>query len=144
MKQWHQGIFTPFHGDKYRGTTPIIYRSGLELKMMRWCDENENVIQWGSESVVIPYMSPKDGRIHKYFIDFVLKLKTQAGIKNYIVEVKPYKQTELPNTRHRKNKDILLFEQLRFAVDQAKWQSARDWASRHGFNFMIITEKDLK
>ena len=144
MRKWNQGIYSPQHAEKYRGTLPIVYRSGLELKMMRWCDENVHVKQWGSESIIVPYLSPRDGKIHKYFTDFVLMLETPTGTKKYIVEVKPFSQTIPPSQKGRKNKNTLLMEQLRWAVDSSKWQSARQWAEQHGYLFMLVTEKDLK
>lgn len=139
-----KGIFTPMHGEKYRGSLPIVYRSSLELNFYRWCDRNAKVIQWGSESVVIPYLSPKDGKVHKYFVDGVLVLQTDQGAKKYLVEIKPEKQTRPPSTANRRNKKNVLIEQLTWAINSAKWESAQAWCAKNGFSFIILTEKDLK
>ena len=111
---------------------------------MRWADRNDNVLSWGSESVVIPYLSPKDGKSHKYFVDFILKLSTPNGEKKFIVEVKPEKQIHPPDTKYRKKKGTVLYEQLTYAVNLSKWDAARQWANRNGYEFTIITDKDLR
>jgi len=141
---YNQGIFKPVNESKYRGSTPVVYRSGLELNFYRWCDRNDKVLQWGSESVVVPYLSPKDGRMHRYFVDGVLVLKTPKGPKKFLVEIKPDKQTRAPTTSGRKSKKNLLYEQIQWAVNQSKWESAGNWCKKNGFQFVILTEKDLK
>lgn len=140
----HKGLFNPVNDNKYRGSRPIVYRSGLELNFFRWCDRNERVLQWGSESVVIPYISPKDGRMHRYFVDSVLVLKTDDGNKKFLVEIKPDKQTRPPSTISRKSKKNLLYEQINWAVNSSKWEAAKNWCQKNGFEFVILTEKDLK
>lgn len=142
---YKQGVFSPSHPEKYKGTTPIFYRSGLELNFSRWCDRNDKVMQWGSESVVIPYMSPLDGKLHRYFVDYVLTLKVNEGIKKYIVEVKPSSQTQPPSTSTgKKKRSTILYEQVNWARNSAKWASAKMWAEKRGWNFIVITEKDIK
>lgn len=141
---YHQGYFTPISPQKYRGTMPIIYRSQLELNLFRFLDRNDNIMSWGAESVVIPYLSPKDGKTHKYFTDAVFHLKTANGVKKYIVEVKPYRQTQPPNQHGNKKKSTLLYEQIMWAVNTSKWSSAKEWCEKNGYIFQILTEKDLK
>jgi hypothetical protein len=140
----HKGLFTPQNDNKYRGSRPIVYRSGLELNMMRWMDRNSRVLQWGSESIVIPYISPKDGRMHRYFVDNVLILQTDKGPKKFLVEVKPDKQTRQPEHTKRKSHKNILYEQITWAVNASKWEAARSWCAKNGFEFVILTEKDLK
>jgi len=143
-KKYKQGVFKPIHPKKYTGTTPILYRSSYELKFMRWADSNSNVISWGSESVIVPYISPKDGKLHRYFVDNNVTIKNKNGnLKKYLIEIKPYKQTQPPKTKNRKNKKSLLYEQYTFAVNQAKWEAATAWAKKHDYEFIILTEKDL-
>ncbi len=140
----HKGIFTPQKPTKYRGTYPIIFRSNLELLLMRWLDRNDRIIQWGSESVVIPYLSPKDGKMHRYFIDFVVMMKTDNGVKKFLIEVKPDKQTRPPTLNSRMSKKNILYSQLNWAVNSCKWEAAKNWSQKNGFEFVLITEKDLK
>ncbi len=141
-KKYKQGIYNPQHPEKYKGSTPVVWRSGLERRLMVWLDANPNIITWGSESVVVPYISPKDGKTHRYFIDFVFSLRKNNEIKKYIVEVKPSKQCKPP--RRRKNQKSFLYENMQYAVNQQKWKSATQWAEAHGYKFLIFTEKHLK
>lgn len=141
QKKYRQGIYNPQHPDKYKGSTPIIWRSSLELKLMKWLDANSNIVSWGSESVVVPYISPKDGKAHKYFIDFVFSIRKNNKIEKYIVEVKPSKQTKPP--RRRKNQKSYLYENMQYAINQQKWTSAKKWAEKNGYKFVIFTEKHL-
>ena len=142
-KKYKQGVYSPMHPDKYKGSFPIIYRSSLELKAFRFLDENTNVLSWGSESVVIPYIHPKDGKLHRYFVDLNFTMKRKNGeIGKYLVEVKPSKQCAPP--KPRKNKKTLLYEQTQYAINSQKWKYAKDWCKKHGYEFLIFTEKHLK
>ena len=139
-----QGIFTPIYEKKYVGTHPIIYRSSYELRFMRWCDRNSRVLRWGSESVIIPYRSPIDGRMHRYFVDNIIEYKSEKGdIKKYLVEIKPSKFTRPPKHTNRRNKSKLLMEQVQYARNVAKWQAAGKWCQKNGCNFLMLTEKEL-
>jgi hypothetical protein len=141
---YKQGIYSPLRPEKYKGTLPIFYRSGLELSFSRWCDRCDKVLQWGSESVVVPYVSPMDGKIHRYFLDYNITLKVNEGIKKYIVEVKPSKQTQQPTNNGNKKRSTILYEQVTYAKNMAKWDAAKKWADKKGWNFIVITEKDLR
>ena len=90
----HSGIFRPRNIKKYRGDyRNIIYRSSWEKVFMRYCDKNSNILEWGSEETIIPYRSPLDQRIHRYFPDFYIKVRDNDGkAKKYIIEIKPKKQ----------------------------------------------------
>lgn len=143
--KYNQGIFKPKNISKYKGSSPIIYRSGLELKYMRWLDENRHIVSWGSESVVLPYVKPTDGKIHKYFLDFNFRIKDKQGnIKKFIVEVKPAKQCNPPKKTGRKKPTTLIKEQITYATNCSKWEAAKQWAKKNGYNFIIVTEKDIQ
>ncbi len=107
--KWRQGEFVPNNKEKFIGTKAT-YRSGLELKFFRFCDNNKNVLKWGSENVIVPYTSPLDGRVHRYYVDNYVVIKEGNDIKKYLVEIKPSKQTKPPQTKYRK-KQHLLYEQ---------------------------------
>lgn len=142
--EWKQGIFTPNNPKKYVGSHPIVYRSSLELNVMRFFDFNSKVVEWGSESVVIPYIKPTDGKVHKYFTDFNVKIQDNKGnILKYIIEVKPYKQTIPPKNHGNKKPKTLMLEQVTYAVNSAKWNAAEQWCKKHGYVFSKITEKDI-
>ena len=94
----YKGKFRPTFISKYKGDpTNIIYRSLWEKKFMVYCDKNLNVLEWGSEEIALPYRSPVDNKVHRYFPDFYIKVKESTGqIKKYLIEVKPFKQTIEP------------------------------------------------
>tara|TARA_R110000824_G_scaffold93251_3_gene225652 strand:+ start:1729 stop:2169 length:441 start_codon:yes stop_codon:yes gene_type:complete len=140
-KKWRQGIFVPKNQDKFIGTKAT-YRSGLELKFFRFCDNSSNVLKWGSENIVVPYKNPLDNRYHKYYVDNFVVIKEGKEIKKYLVEIKPYKQTKKPQTKYRK-KQHLIYEQKAYVTNQAKWSAAREYCKKCGFTFIIITEKEL-
>ena len=107
-------------------------------------DFNSNVKKWGSESVVIPYISPIDNKPHRYFIDFVilLKDKNDKDIK-LLVEIKPFNQTIPPKTSSKKKKSTVIYENYQYQTNLAKWDAAKNWASKKGFIFLVLTERDL-
>ena len=85
----YKGKYYPTFPHKYKGDpTNIIYRSLWERKFMVYCDKNANVLEWASEEIVIPYVSPVDHRSHRYFPDFYMKVRENNGsIKKYVIEV---------------------------------------------------------
>lgn len=141
-KRFRQGVFVPINRDKFIGTKAF-YRSGLELKFMRFCDSNPNVLKWGSENVVVPYISPLDNKVHRYFVDNFVTIKENNTITRYLIEIKPDRQTRPPVTKYKK-KEHLIYEQATYAVNSAKWEAARKICNQKGWQFLIITEKHLK
>ena len=129
---------------KYKGNpTKVIYRSLWELKFMTYCDTNINILEWGSEEVYMWYRSPVDNRAHRYFPDFYIKVREKDGtIKKYIIEVKPQRQTKPPARPKRQTKGYLR-EAFEYAKNQAKWKAANEWCLDKGFEFKVITEKEL-
>ena len=133
------------HPEKYRGSLPVIYRSGLELTFSRFCDTNPTVISWGSETVVIPYIRPSDNRMHRYFVDYNVSFRDRTGnIKKYLVEVKPSSQLNPPKYSPNKKQQTFLKEQYNFAMNTAKFEAAKAWCAKNNYEFIIITEKHLK
>jgi hypothetical protein len=139
----YKGRFTPKNPKKYAGDPGnIVYRSLWELKVMKYLDENNNVIHWASEELVIPYVSPVDNKVHRYFPDFVVKTLNKEGKETTLVlEVKPEKQTRPPSQK-RKTKQFLK-EVVAYAINEAKWKAAEMFCLEHGWKFKIITEKEL-
>ena len=140
-KKWRQGIFTPKNQDKFIGSKAV-YRSGLELKFFRFCDDNPNVLEWGSENIIIPYISPLDHRAHRYYVDNYIAIREGSNVIKYLVEIKPSKQTKPPTTKYRKRQH-LLYEQKQYVINQAKWKAAKEFCKKKGFTFIILTEKEL-
>ena len=110
---------------------------------MKWCDTHDHIVEWGSEEIIVPYRSPLDGRLHRYFPDFYIKVKNRKGtFKKYIIEIKPKKQTQKPLLPKRKTKRYLN-EVTTYVTNQAKWDAAREWCLDRGLEFLILTEDHL-
>ena len=139
----NKGRFRPKNPQKYKGDpNNIIYRSTWEIKVMNYLDENPNVIWWGSEELPIPYISPVDKKKHRYFPDFIAKMRKADGtVMTYVIEVKPEKQTQ-PPTQKRKTKTFLQ-ETITYEVNKAKWYAAEEFCKDHGWQFQILTERHL-
>jgi len=140
--KFRQGLFRPKNTAKYIGRNPPIYRSGFELRFFRWCDENTNVLEWASEAIIIPYVSPIDGKTHRYYTDGVVAIKEQDGIKKYIIEIKPRDQVTAPKPGKKKNSTII-YENKRYIQNMAKWKAAEEWCKKRNYKFLILTEKEL-
>ena len=141
MNKWRQGIFIPKNIDKFIGSKAI-YRSGLELKFFRFCDDNKNVVKWGSENVIVPYYSPLDNKGHRYYVDNYIEILEGNKLTKYLVEIKHSRETKPPKTKYR-NRKHLLYEQKTFVTNQAKWEAARKYSKKKGYKFIILTEKEL-
>jgi hypothetical protein len=142
-KQVYSGKFIPRNPEKYKGSiNNIIYRSSYELKFMNWCDISDSVLQWGSEEIVIPYISPLDNKIHRYFVDFFVKVNSKNKVRYCLVEVKPFRFTQEPKIPKRKTKRFLN-EVKQWGVNLSKWEAAKEFCLDRNWEFMIITEKEL-
>ena len=140
----YKGRYSPSSPQKYKGNpSNIIYRSLWERKFMVFCDLSENIVEWGSEEIVIPYRSPIDNRVHRYFPDFYVKLRETTGkIKKYIIEVKPKKQLKPPVKPKRQTKGYLR-EAYEYARNQAKWHAAVEYCKDRFYEFKVMTEDEL-
>ena len=140
----YKGKYQPSHPKKYKGDpTNIIYRSLWERKFMVYCDNNQNILEWGSEEIVVPYRSPLDNRYHRYFPDFYIKVRESSGkIKKMIIEIKPQRQCIEPKVQKRKTK-AYIYEVVEYAKNQAKWKAAEEWCLDRGYEFKVLTESDL-
>ena len=140
----YKGIYRPSNPKKYKGDSKnIIYRSLWERKFMVYCDKNSKILEWGSEEIALPYISPHDSRVHRYFPDFYIKVQENTGkIKRYLIEVKPLKQTTKPTKPKRQTKGYIR-EAFEYARNQAKWKAAREYCADRMWEFKVITEKEL-
>ena len=140
MSKYYQGKFQPKNPKKYKGDVQNIYfRSSWELKMMIWLDKNINIMEWGSEEIVIPYVSPLDNRVHRYFVDFYAKT---LGGKTLLIEIKPHSQTKEPKIPKRKTKRFIQ-EVIEWSKNEAKWKYAKEYAADRNWEFIVLTEKEL-
>ena len=140
----YKGKYRPSYPQKYKGNpTNIIYRSLWERHFMKYCDNNSNILEWGSEEIVLPYRSPIDNRIHRYFPDFYIKVKENNGkIKKYIIEIKPKRQCMEPKVQQKKTKGYI-YEVYEYVRNQAKWKAAEEWCKDRKWEFKVLTENEL-
>ena len=144
QKGYKQGFFVPQNPSKYIGQGNPVYRSGWELKFFRWADKNDNILFWGSENIIIPYTNPLDQKVHRYFVDNFIVFKDKDGNKKkFLIEIKPSSQVAKPELSNRKKKSTIIHEQTTWITNQAKWEAAKRWADKKGYQFLILTEKEL-
>tara|TARA_Y100001972_G_C7596199_1_gene298770 strand:- start:113 stop:547 length:435 start_codon:yes stop_codon:yes gene_type:complete len=140
----YKGKYKPKNPEKYDGDpTKIVYRSLWERRFMVYCDENKYILSWGSETVVVPYKSPVDNKVHRYYVDFIVTSINKNGYKETtLIEIKPKKQCKPPEKKTRVSRSYIN-EVRRWGVNSAKWKYARDYAENRGWKFKILTEEVL-
>jgi hypothetical protein len=137
MGKWAQGPYTVTNPAKYVGRGTPRYRSGWEHAFMRFCDTNENIVQWASESINIPYKHPLTGKQTIYVPDFLVVYRNKNNtVKAEVIEIKPSGQSAITETQNSKERAIV-------AINYAKWAAAQQWCARQGLTFRVITEKDM-
>lgn len=137
MAKYAQGFFVPKNPEKYVGTSKIRYRSGWELTFMMFCDNNEKVLQWASESIQIPYRNPLTGKQTIYVPDFLVIYQSKGKKITELIEIKPKAQTMITEkTRSARDKAAI-------AVNTCKWMAASAWCKRMGIKFRVVTEEDI-
>ena len=136
----YSGRYKVKNPDKYKGNpTQVIFRSLWERQVFRWCDENPSVLRWSSEEIIVPYRCKTDRKRHRYFPDFYIKTKD----KEYLIEIKPKKETVPPRERSRKTKRYLN-EVMTYIKNTSKWEAAEEYCADRGIIFQIWTEETLK
>jgi len=140
----NKGFFKPKYPQKYKGNpTEIIYRSSWECRVMSFLDSNPSVVQWSSEEIIIPYLSPIDRKVHRYFPDFYIKVKDKNGkIKEMIWEIKPKKQSSQPKKQSRITQKYIN-EVVTWGINEAKWKAAQEYCLDRGWQFKVLTEEDI-
>lgn len=140
----YNGWYKPKHPEKYIGdSTNIVWRSTWERKVMVKFDTTPNILQWSSEELIINYFDPITNKMRRYFPDFYVKIKQKDGnIQEYIVEVKPYAQTQLPKKPKRKTKRYNKQAET-YITNQAKFSAAHKFCESQGWKFQILTEQEL-
>lgn len=136
----YKGLYRVKNIRKYEGDFKnVVYRSLWERQVFRWCDENDQVLKWSSEEIIIPYFYPLDRKNHRYFVD--LKFTTAQG--TFLVEIKPKSQTVPPKKPIRQTPKYL--EEARtYVKNQCKWEAANNYAKDRNWQFVIWTEDTIK
>ena len=140
---YKQGIYEIDNWDKYVGTQQPRYLSSLEYKFFKWADHCKHIIEWGSESVVVPYYNPVKQRQARYLVDIYIKYNDRDGVlRKELVEIKPSNQSK-PPTKGGKSQVNYTKAVLTWEVNRAKWEAASQYAIQHGMVFRVITEKHI-
>ena len=146
--EYKSGKYEPKNPEKYIGDVHnIIYRSSWELRFCIYCDNNDGIVKWSSEPVVIPYYNPLDKKEHNYNVDFYIKVaKESSEEQEWLIEIKPKKQIEKPIfegiTTLPKLKSYNRNMQI-WITNQAKFKAAREWAEKRDYRFGVIGEDFL-
>lgn len=141
----YKGKYSPVHINKYKGNpTNIFFRSLWERSFMIFCDTNDSIIEWSSEETIIPYLNELDGRVHRYFVDFWIKIKQKDGkIVTKLIEIKPYFQTVPPIAENKKVSKNKIKEIESWVINNCKWKAAKEYCIKNNMEFVILTEKNL-
>jgi len=144
MAKSYQGYFKPKNPQKYKGDpTNIVYRSSWELKLMTYLDSHNDIVTWGSEELFIPYRSPIDNKIHRYFPDFIVtKINKEGKKETALIEVKPAAQTKPPKKQEKVTRKYIT-EVTTWGINEAKWKAANEYCKDRGWSFHIFTEREL-
>ena len=138
MSKFANGLYVIKNPAKYVGKTTPRYRSGWEHAFMRFCDTNDNILQWASESINIPYRNPITGKQSIYVPDFFITYRTKNNTMiAELVEIKPKKQSII------ESKAMSMRDRAVVAVNHAKWAAAKAYCGQQGYTFRVITEEDL-
>lgn len=141
--KYYQGKYKVRNPNKYNGDkNNVVYRSSWELKCFRWLDSNNNVVEWGSEEIIIPYFSEIENRWRRYFVDIIAKINVGKEIKTYLIEVKPKIKTVAPKIKNKITKGYIM-EVYDWGVNQSKWKAATQYCKNRGWEFKILTEQEI-
>ena len=137
MSRWAQGVYEVNNKHKYVGKGTPRYRSGWEHAFFRFCDNNDSILQWASESISIPYLNPVTGKQSIYIPDVLITYQQKNGtIRAELIEIKPKGQSVIKEGMKPKERAVV-------AINYAKWAQAQKWCARNGLSFRVITEDDM-
>jgi hypothetical protein len=137
MSRWAQGNYVIINREKYAGNGTPRYRSGWELSFMKFCDTNDHVLQWASESIAIPYRHPITGKMTQYIPDFLITYRNRDNtVRAELIEIKPKSQSVIESKMNSRDRAVV-------AINYSKWDAATKWARKNGLSFRVITENDM-
>ena len=131
---YKQGVRDPKRFKKYIASCknePVIFRSGLELEFINYCENNPSIKRWASEPIKIKYYSRLDSKEMNYYPDFIIE-KTNGD--RIIVEIKPKAQTYKPTVYDN------LWSKEAWIKNMDKWIAAYKFAKKHKMSFVVVCE----
>jgi len=142
-KQFKSGVYYPQNPIKF-SESKCIYRSNYELQFLKWCDANPKIEKILYEKIVIPYKCKTDNKLHRYYVDCMISMKESTGIKKYLIEIKPFRQTIPPKHSKRKKQSTILQENFNWVKNnKGKWPAAKQFCKMKGWRWCILTERGI-
>lgn len=141
-----KGKFSPKSPQKYEGdVTQIFYRSRIELRYMQYLDQHPDIVAWASEELAIPYIKPTTMRTHKYWPDLIIRKRGPDGkMRTIMIELKHSSDLKEPVLKEGQRRTRrFLNEVVEYQVNRAKWAAAEAYCLDRGWQFMVLTEKEL-
>ena len=144
----YSGKYTIKNPAKYNGDPKNIrYDSLWERQICVDLDNSNEVLSWSREPFAIPYYSPVDHQIHKYFVDFWVKKKNSKNKEQeiFLIEVKPFAQCVEPKpktTKRGKPTKQFISEAITWSINSSKWKALANFCEEKGWKFVILNEKN--
>ena len=137
MSKYAQGKYQVINTAKYIGKKVPTYRSSWEFTFCTFCDNNDSVLQWASESITIPYRNPVTAKNTIYVPDFLI-VYVDANQKQHteLIEIKPAKEASIEGAKSLRDKYVV-------AINMAKWAAADAFCKASGIRFRVVTEFDI-
>lgn len=131
------GKYFPLNISKYEGREVPIYKSSLEHRMMMYLDKNPAIIKWNYEPTSIKYFDKVRNKVRRYYIDFTAIVQVNNIQKKVWLEVKPENETVKPKNPNNIRANVT------YLTNCCKWDAASKLAKSYGYEFHLITEKQL-
>lgn len=145
--KWYSGEYKVQNTDKYIGDmSDIVYRSKWEYNFCNYCDNEDKIKKWSCEHITIPYNVIHNERFvtKTYIPDFWILIEENGEEKQYVIEVKPHKDTEYPIEPKKKSiKSLQNYEWSlkNYAKNLSKWEAAENYCKKRSMEFFLLTEK---
>lgn len=151
-KEYRQGLFKLLPNTKCINES-VEYRSQLEFEYFHKLERSNNIIKWSSEQIKVPYINPvrtkEEGRPIKnnYYVDLYVETKNMGTL---LVEIKPQKEinairdNKVPKRTKNKKESTYRYEMKMYMINRSKWMYANKFAKERGWQFICVSEKDLK
>ena len=108
---------------------------------MQELDKHPSIVRWASEEIAIPYRSPIDKKVHKYYPD--LWVEKENG-ERLLIEIKPEDFTRPPILKEGKRRTRRYKRQyVSYRINEAKWDAAKRFCDKHGWTWKIMTDREI-